>query len=289
MKTLREYISEAKEKGIAIGHFNISNLEAFNAIYESAKELNVPVIIGVSEGEREFTGITQVASLVKGIREKENFPIFLNADHTYTFEKVKEAIDAGFDSAIFDGAKMSLEENIAETKKCVEYAKACGRDVLIEGELGYIGQSSKILDAIPEGAGTEGVALTSDADAKRYVEETGVDLFAPAVGNIHGMLKNVPDPRLDIERVKSISSITGLPLVLHGASGNSKEDIQAAIKAGVSIVHINTEIRVAFKEGLVHSMTENPDEIAPYKLLKEAEEEVKKTVTEKLKIFNFID
>ena len=169
MKTLREYIKEAKEKGIAIGHFNISNLEAFNAIYESAKELNVPVIIGVSEGEREFTGITQVASLVKGIREKENFPIFLNADHTYTFEKVKEAIDAGFDSAIFDGAKMSLEENIAETKKCVEYAKACGRDVLIEGELGYIGQSSKILDAIPEGAGTEGVALTSDADAKKYV------------------------------------------------------------------------------------------------------------------------
>lgn len=287
MKTLREYIKEAKEKGIAIGHFNISNLEAFNAIYESAKELNVPVIIGVSEGEREFTGITQVASLVKGIREKENFPIFLNADHTYTFEKVKEAIDAGFDSAIFDGAKMSLEENIAETKKCVEYAKSCGRDVLIEGELGYIGQSSKILDAIPEGA-VQGVSLTSDADAKKYVEETGVDLFAPAVGNIHGMLKDVPDPRLDIERVKAISSVTGLPLVLHGASGNSKEDIQAAIKAGVSIVHINTEIRVAFKEGLVHSMEENPDEIAPYKLLKEAEEEVKKTVTEKLKIFNFL-
>ncbi len=287
MKTLREYINEAKEKRIAVGHFNISNLEAFNAIYESAKELNVPVIIGVSEGEREFTGITQVASLVKGIREKENFPIFLNADHTYTFEKVKEAIDAGFDSAIFDGAKMSLEENIAETKKCVEYAKACGRDVLIEGELGYIGQSSKILDEIPEGA-VQGVALTSDTDAKKYVEETGVDLFAPAVGNIHGMLKNVPDPRLDIERVKAISSVTDLPLVLHGASGNSREDIQAAIKAGVAVVHINTEIRVAFKEGLVNSMTEHPDEIAPYKLLKEAEEEVKKTVTEKLKIFNFL-
>lgn len=287
MKTLREYINEAKEKGVAVGHFNISNLEAFNAIYESAKELNVPVVIGVSEGEREFTGITQVVSLVKGIREKENFPIFLNADHTYTFEKVKEAIDAGFDSAIFDGAKMTIEENIAETKKCVEYAKTCGRDVLIEGELGYIGQSSKILDKIPEGA-LQGISLTSDLDAKKYVEQTEVDLFAPAVGNIHGMLKGVPDPRLDIERVKAISAITNLPLVLHGASGNSKEDIQSAIRAGVAVVHINTEIRVAFKEGLVHSMALNPDEIAPYKLLKEAEEEVKKTVTEKLKIFNFL-
>lgn len=280
---LRQIVKEASEKKIAVGHFNISNLEAFHGIYKAAKKLNVPVIIGVSEGEREFTGITEVVSLVKGIREKDNYPIFLNADHTYSFEKVKEAIDAGFDSVIFDGAKLSLEENISKTKECVAYAKASGRDVLVEGELGYIGQSSKLLDGVPDG-----VELTTVSDALKYVSETGLDLFAPAVGNIHGMLKNVPDPRLDINRVKEIFEAVKIPLVLHGASGNSKEDIQAAIKAGVSIVHINTEIRVAYVNALKDSIKEHPDEVAPYKVLASAERSVEEVVEEKLRIFNFL-
>ncbi len=280
---LRQIIKDAQEKKIAVGHFNISNLEAFHGIYKAAKKLNVPVIIGVSEGEREFTGITEVASLVKGIREKDNYPIFLNADHTYSPEKVKEAIDAGFDSVIFDGAKLTLEENIAKTKECVAYARDCGRDVLVEGELGYIGQSSKILDGVPEG-----VELTSVADALRYVNETGLDLFAPAVGNIHGMLKDVPDPRLNIERVKEISEAVKIPLVLHGASGNSKEDIQDAIKNGVSIVHINTEIRVAYVDALKQSLKDHPNEVAPYKILSSAELSVEEVVEEKLRTFNFL-
>lgn len=283
MKNLREYIDEARSKGVAIGHFNISNLEALHAIVNGAKSLQVPVIIGVSEGEREFIGVQEIVALVKVLREKEDYPIFLNADHTYSFEKVKEAIDAGFDSVIFDGAKISLEENIEQTKKCVEYAKNCGRDVLVEAELGYIGQSSKILDGVPEG-----VELTSVEDASRFVSETGIDLFAPAVGNIHGMLRDVPDPRLNIERISEIAKETQKPLVLHGASGNSKEDVQAAIKAGVAIVHINTEIRVAFREGLKDSFAKNPDEVAPYKFEAEAEKRVEEVVVDKLKMFNFL-
>ncbi len=282
MKSLKNYINEAKEKGVAIGHFNISNLEALHAIFNGAKKLDLPIIIGVSEGERDFIGIPQVVALVKSFREQYNYPIFLNADHTYSFERVREAIDAGFDSVIFDGAKLSLDENIVETKQCVEYARSCGRDVLVEAELGYIGQSSKILDGVPLG-----VELTSTEDAKRFVSETGVDLFAPAVGNIHGMLRDVPDPRLNIERVKDIGLETGVPLVLHGASGNSREDIQAAIKAGVAIVHINTEIRVAFKKGLEEGLSKK-DEVAPYKFEAPAIAEVEKVVTEKLKIFNFL-
>ncbi len=284
MKTLKQYILEAKEKGVAIGHFNISNLEALHAIFNAAKALSLPVIIGVSEGERDFVGVHEAAVLVKTLREENDYPIFLNADHTYSFDRVKEAIDAGYDSVIFDGAKLSLDENIKIAKQCVEYARNCGREVLVEAELGYIGQSSKILDGVPEG-----VELTSVADAERFVRETGVDLFAPAVGNIHGMLKDVPDPALNIERVGEISKATGVPLVLHGASGNSKEDIQAAIKNGVAIVHINTEIRVAFHDALVAEVKDNPGEVAPYKMLKPSLEAVQKVVTDKLKFFNFLD
>jgi fructose-bisphosphate aldolase class II len=284
IKSLKQYVTEAKEKGVAIGHFNISNLEALHAIFNAAKSLNLPVIIGVSEGERDFVGVHEAVALVKSLREEHDYPIFLNADHTYSFERVKEAIDAGFDAVIIDGAKLSLEENIEQTKKCVEYARSAGREVLVEAELGYIGQSSKILDGVPEG-----IELTSVEDAKRFVSETGVDLFAPAVGNIHGMLKDVPDPELNIGRVKEISEATGVPLVLHGASGNSKEDIQGAIKAGVAIVHINTEIRVAFHDAVVEEIKENPGEVAPYKMMKPSVEAVQKVVTEKLKFFNFLD
>src|SRR3989344_7755257 len=149
MKTLREIIADADKKKVAIGHFNISDIVALKAIFESARELKVPVIIGTSEGEREFVGVRQAVALVKSLREEYDHPIFLNADHTYSFEKVKEAIDAGYDAVIFDGTELTLTDNIATTKKCVEYAKNCGRDVIVEGELGFFGQSSKGLDAIP--------------------------------------------------------------------------------------------------------------------------------------------
>lgn len=283
MKTLRQCILEAKEKGVAVGHFNVSNLEALHAIYDSAKKLNVPVIIGVSEGERSFFGVDEVVAVVKTLRERDDYPIFLNADHSYSFEKVKQAIDAGFDSVIFDGAKLSFEENIEQTKRCVEYARNCGREVLVEAELGYIGQSSKVLDGLPQG-----IELTSVEDAKIFVEESGVDLFAPAVGNIHGMLKDSPNPKLHIDRIREISVATNIPLVLHGASGNSKEDIQDAIKNGVSVVHINTEIRVAFKEGLEESLKNNKDEVAPYKFEALAQDRVREIVLEKLSLFNFL-
>ncbi len=292
MKTLREYIRDAAAKKVAIGHFNISNLEALWGIFNAARALNVPVIIGTSEGERDFIGVKQTAALVKSLREEFDYPIFLNADHTYSVEKVKEAIDAGYDSVIFDGAKLPLEENIKLTKECVEYAKKAvsktGQEVLVEGELGYIGQSSKVLDEIPEGVELSPESLTNPQDAARFVAETGVDLLAPAVGNIHGMLRGGVDPKLNIERVEEIKKAAGVPLVLHGGSGNSADDFSAAIAAGVSVVHINTEIRVAYRDALRKFLQENPDEVAPYKLLKPAMLAVEKVVEAKLKLFNNI-
>lgn len=287
IKTLKEYINEANEKGVAIGHFNISNIEALHGIYNAAKKLNVPVIIGVSEGEEEFIGRDEVATLVKMIRERDNYPIFLNADHHYSFESVKLALDAGYDAVIIDAVKLPLEENIALTKKCVDYAKELGekerRDILVEAEIGFIGQSSKLLEEIPEGVSES--TMTTKEDAKTFVEQTGVDLLAPSVGNIHGMVKG-GNPKLNIVRIKEIKEACEVPLVLHGGSGISDEDFRDAIQAGISIVHINTEIRVAYKEALEKYLKENPNEIAPYKILKPAVDAIELIVEQRLKLFN---
>jgi len=283
-KTLRECIKEAEQKKVAIGHFNISNLEALWGILNAARVLNLPVIIGVSEGERAFVGVRQAAALVQSLRAEFDFPIFLNADHSYSFEKVKEAINAGFNAVIFDGVKLPLEENIKVTKECVKYARDSGRDVLVEAELGFIGQSSKIIDKIPEGAGEN--FLTSVEEAKKFVAETGVDLLAPAVGNLHGILAGGHNPRLNIKRIEEIRTLAGVPLVLHGGSGISDEDFVSAISAGISIVHINTEIRVAFRDALKKSLQENPDEVAPYKFMKDTVKAVEQVVEKRLRLFN---
>lgn len=282
MKTLREYISDFDKEGKAIGHFNISSLDALWGIFNAARSLDLPVIIGVSEGEEDFVGTEQAVALVRSLREAYEYPIFLNADHHYSFERVKKAIDAGFDSVIIDGAKLSYEDNVSLAKQCVDYARACGRDVVVEGELGYIGQSSKVLDGVPDGVELD--SLTTSDEAKRYVLETGVDALAPAIGNIHGMFKGGKDPRLNIECIKEIKDAIGIPLVLHGGSGND-EDFAEAIKAGISIVHINTEIRVAYRDGIKKSLIDNPDEVAPYKFLKPGMLAVQKVVEGKIKLF----
>jgi fructose-bisphosphate aldolase class II len=283
MKTLREYIKEAGDKGVAIGHFNISNIEALHGIYNAAKKLNVPVIIGVSEGEEEFIGRNEIVALIKEIRENDNYPIFLNADHHYSFETAKKSVDAGFDSVIIDIADKSFDENVQITKECVDYVKASGKDILVEAELGYIGSGSNIKDTIPEGAGI----LTTVEDAKKFVEMTGIGMLAPSVGSIHGLIKS-GKPHINAELVKEIRDAVGIPLVLHGGSGLRDEDFTNGIKAGISIVHINTEIRLAYKEALEKFLKENPNEIAPYKILKPAVEAIEEVVYNRLKLFNNI-
>jgi fructose-bisphosphate aldolase class II len=284
MKTLREYIADAEKKHVAIGHFNISNIEGFWAVVKASRETKLPVIIGVSEGERDFVGVRQVRALVDSVNDGTNPPVFLNADHTYSLDRIKEAIDARFDSVIIDGAKLPLEENIKITKEAVEYARSKGTGILVEGELGYIGQSSKILDALPEGV--TGESMTEPAEAKEFVELTGIDLFAPSVGNIHGMLRGGGNPHLDSERVSEVRGVAGVPLVLHGGSGNTDEDFRLAIAAGISIVHINTEIRIAWRDALKKSLQDDADEIAPYKLLKSSVLAMQKVIEKKLQLFN---
>ncbi len=282
-----ELINEYKKNGKAIAHFNISNLDQARAIVEVAQELNQPVIIGASEGERDYMGIDMVRTIVNELNQEYDVPIFLNADHTYTLEKVQEVVEAGYDSVIVDGAKLPYEENVALVKQCVDYVRSyeekTGKRVLVEAELGYIGQSSSLNTALPEGV-TEANMTTKD-QAKDFVLRTGVDMFAPAIGNVHGMLIDAEEPKLHIERLKEIKDVIDVPLVLHGASGNTDEDLMSSIDNGVAIIHINTEIRKAFRDGEMHYLEEHPNEVAPYKFGKEGQEEMKKVVRAKMELY----
>ncbi len=292
MKNLKELILEAENKKVAIGHFNIAGLEQLKAIFEAGQELSqlenikIPIIIGTSEGEGNFVGFKQAAVLVKSLKEEFDYPIFINADHIHSLEKAKETALAGYDAIIFDASESSFDENLKKTKEAVYFIKSINPEILVEGEIGFIGSSSKILKEIPKGAAIKPEDFTKPEEAKRFVEETKVDLLSPAVGSIHGMFKNIPEPNLDIKRIKEIRKVCGAPLVLHGGSGVRNEDFLAAIDAGISIIHINTEIRLAWRQALEKSLKDNTEEIAPYKIMAEVITEMKKVVMKNLRIFN---
>lgn len=286
---LHEAFQWAQEKKIAIGHFNISSMDALWGIFNAAKSLDVPVVIGLSEGERDFFGEKQAVDVVRSIRIEQSYPMFINADHTYSVERVKRVIDLGYDSVIFDGAKLGLEENIVQARECVEYGRQVNPEIMVELELGYIGSSSKLLDEIPEGASISEELMAKPADARRLISETGAHLLSPAVGNIHGMLKNAPNPELHIDRIREIKEAAGVPLVLHGGSGISDQNFKDSIEAGISMIHINTEIRRAWRAGLESALAEDANEIAPYKLLNAAQSELQKIVSERLRLFHRMD
>ncbi|MDP3991755.1 MAG: class II fructose-bisphosphate aldolase [Candidatus Colwellbacteria bacterium] len=292
MKNLREIIAEAEKKKVAIGHFNVSELAAFRAVTKAARDLGVPVIIGTSEGERDFIDIHDAVAMVRDLREKHGQPVFLNADHTHSIEKVKEAVEAGYDAILFDGAALPFEENIQKTREVVTYVKKMAPQILVEAEIGNIGSGSTIRKELPHGAAINPEDLTTPEEAVRFVKGTEIDLLAPAVGNIHGMFANAPEPALDNQRIKLIREALRqaqgkpVPLVLHGASGNTDEELKTAITAGISIIHISTEIRVAWRKGVEKSLEEKPDEVTPYKLLSGAENKIYEIVLARLKLFS---
>jgi len=285
METLRKILEQAENNQVAVGHFNISDLIALKAAFEAARDLKVPVIVGVSEGERRFMGVRQVSSLVKSLREEYEF-IFLNADHTHSLPGAIEAAKAGFDWIVFDVSTLPFEENIRQTKAAVETLKALRPDILVEGEIGDIGSGSEIHDAAPDL--TKG--LTTPAQARQFVLETRVDTLAPAVGNMHGLLKSMvagnAKKRLDIDRIRAIKAETNMFMTLHGASGTDDNDLRAAIAAGMTVIHINTEVRLAWRRGLDSALAKQPDEIVPYKLLPQVVDSVKQVVTARLELFN---
>ena len=289
MHVLRDVLERAQTNGAAVGHFNVSDFVLLKAVFSSAQELKVPVIVGVSEGERAFVGTRQIAALVRSLREEFDYPIFLNADHTHSLEKAIEAAKAGFDSIVFDLSALPFEENVRKTKAAVEALKTINPVILVEGEIGDIGTGSEIHDEAPDLSR----GLTSPEQAKQYVESTGIDILAPAVGNMHGMLKSMVQgttkKRLDIPRIAQIKSAAKVFMTLHGGSGTDDEDLRKAIAAGINIVHINTELRVAWRRGLEEGLAKHPQEVVPYKILPFAVDSVKQVTSSRLKLVNNVE
>ena len=286
MRSLRDSLAEAARKGTAVGHFNVSDLVGLNAVAAAARRLGVPVLIGTSEGERAFIGARQMASVVRSIRDEYDFPIFLNADHTHSLAKAEEAARAGYDMIGFDGSTLAFEENVRQTEEAVEAIKSINADVVIEGELGYIGSGSEIHDTVPESS----LIFTRPDEARQFAEATGVDVLAPAVGNMHGLLATMVHgearKHLDIERIAQIKAATGMPLTLHGGSGTDDGDFLRAIEAGMTIVHISTELRLAWRRGLEAALAAEPENLVPYQLFRKAGEAMQEVVTKRLKLFN---
>jgi len=282
-QNLSEILEKATEGGWATGHFNVSNLEQFRAIMEACKDSGTPMaMIGLSEGERKFFGLKQAVACAKAFEDEYKIPVFLNPDHSHSVESAKEAFDAGFNSIHIDLSKLSFEENIAGTKEVVDYVKDQNPLVLVEGELGYLRGDSKIQKEVIEIREED---LTRPEEALEFVEKTGVDRFSGAYGNLHGISAN--EPKIDIKRIKAIRKILpkNVAMVLHGGSGIPDNQIKEAIKAGIANIHVNTEIRVAFADALRKSISENPDETTPYKIMAPTIEAVENKVIEKLRLF----
>jgi ketose-bisphosphate aldolase len=286
MDSLRDLLREAQQTGMAIGHFNISDLALLKAVFGAARERNLPVLVGLSEGERGFVGVRQIAAFVRSLREEFDYPIFLNADHTHSLAKAVEAAEAGFDSIVFDMSALPFDENVRQTKQAVKALKTINASMLVEGEIGDIGTGSEIHDQSPDLS----KGLSTPEQAQQFVESTGVDILAPAVGNMHGMLRSMvrgeTKKRLDIERIASIKRAAQVFLTLHGGSGTDDEDLRKAIAAGINIVHINTELRVAWRSGLEQGLAKHPDEVVAYKILPSAVDAVKQVVSSRLQLFN---
>jgi len=269
---------KADKKGFAIGAFNFSTSEIVKSIAAAAVKLRAPVIISMSEGERNFFGCEESVGIYKAIRQK--YPhVILHADHTKSFKEIKKVIDAGYPSVHFDGSELSLKENIKWTKRAVDYAHK--HDVFIEGELGGITGGSTVHKESLKDVLTEGM-LTKPSQAAAFVRITGVDSLAISIGNAHGLWKE--QKKLDFERLANIKKKTEKFLVLHGGSGISAHDFRKAISLGINKININTETRVAYAHSLMKALHGRKDYV-PYHYLEEVVDAVSKEVEEKIIIF----
>ncbi|OWK26809.1 MAG: hypothetical protein US76_01745 [Parcubacteria group bacterium GW2011_GWA2_38_13b] len=274
-------LKEAQKSCCAIGQFNVSNLEILKAVLNAARNLKSPVIIGTSEGEREFIGRRQIVKLIEAYREESQIPVILNADHTKSFEEIKKVIDAGYSAVHFDGSELPFKENIKITKEVMEYAKSRDENILVEGELGYLRGGSNIHKAVE----IKEEDMTKPDEAMEFVKETGIDSLAVVIGNVHGIVRG-GNPELDLARLAEIKNAVGKTfLVLHGGSGISEKDIQEAIKIGIVKININTELRVAYAGALKNFLSVKPEETTPYKIFPDVISAIQKITEEKIKLF----
>lgn len=274
--TLRDVLGPAEQGGYAVGAFNANNMEIVQAIMEAAAEERSPVILQASQGAIRYAGLDYIVSMVKTGAQGLDLPVVLHLDHGTDFLQVMRCIRAGFSSVMFDGSALPLEENIDITKQVVEIGRAVG--VSVEGELGKIGGTEDDI------AVSEKEALFTDPqEAQRFVHESGVDALAVAIGTAHGPYKGRPE--LDFARLEKIRELTGLSIVMHGASGVPAEDVRKGISLGIRKVNIDTELRQSFTDALKTFIKEEPGNIDPRKILAPAKEAMKNIVRAKMRLF----
>lgn len=278
----RDLFKKAKKGGYAIGAFNTSNFEITRAIIDTAERLKAPVIVETSEGEMDHVGADIVAAEVMALAKKATVPVVLHLDHGKGFESIRDAIRAGYTSVHIDGSSLSIEDNTNLTRAVVELAH--NNKVSVEGEMGHIaGSSSHHKDKKLKISKKD---LTDPVAALTFVKKTKIDTLAVAIGNIHGVYATLP--QLDFERLEEISKLIKKPFSLHGGSGIPKNQIRRAIELGITKVNVNTELRMAFKEGMLNEFDLRPDEVVPYKYLPAGAEAVSKVVEQKIRLFGSV-
>ncbi|MDZ5711216.1 class II fructose-bisphosphate aldolase [Jeotgalibacillus haloalkalitolerans] len=275
--SMTDMLNKAKDGGYAVGQFNLNNLEFTQAILQAAEEEKSPVILGVSEGAaRYMSGFTTVVKMVEGLLEDLNItvPVAIHLDHGSSFDKCKEAIDAGFTSVMIDASHGPFEDNVEVTSKVVEYAHAKG--VSVEAELGVVGGQEDDVVA-------DGVIYADPKECKELVERTGIDTLAPALGSVHGPYKG--EPNLGFKEMEQIGNEAGVPIVLHGGTGIPTKDIQKAISYGTAKINVNTENQIASAKKVREVLAADSEVYDPRKYLGPAREVIKETVIGKMREF----
>lgn len=274
--SMTDMLNKALEGKYAVGQFNINNLEWTQAILGAAEQEKSPVILGVSEGAaRHMGGFFTVVKMVEGLMHdmKISVPVAIHLDHGSSFDKCKEAIDAGFTSVMIDGSHHPIDENVEITKKVVEYAHSKG--VSVEAEVGIVGGQED--DVVGE------VMYAKLDDCVRIVKETGIDTLAPALGSVHGPYKG--EPNLGFKEMEEICNAVHTPLVLHGGTGIPEHDIKKAISLGTSKINVNTENQIAFAKVVREVLAAKPEAYDPRTFIQPGREAIKETVIGKIREF----
>lgn len=273
---VKELLKRAEEGKYAVGAFNVNNMELVQAILAAAEAEKAPVIMQASQGAIKYAGIEYIYALASLAASRSTVPVALHLDHGTSFEQCMKCIRVGFTSVMIDGSKFPMEENIALTNKVLEVARATG--VSVEAELGKIGGTEDDIHVDERDA-----FFTDPEEARYFVEKTGVDSLAVAIGTAHGQYKGIP--QLDFPRLEKIVSLVKIPIVLHGSSGVPDEAVQEAIRLGVRKVNIDTNIREAFTVACRQVLDNNPKEIDPRKVLGPAREAATQVIREKIRVF----
>lgn len=281
LMNMKDLLTVAQKNHFAVPAFNIGSDQLLKAVMKTVKELKSPVILEMSPDEFNFVGYAHIQAMLYEAAHTD-VPVCIHLDHGDSYETVVRAIQAGMTSVMIDASKLPYEENVAITKKVVETAHIA--NVSVESELGTIGTTGNSIEG-----GTEGVIYTVPEEAKQFIEDTGIDTFACAIGTAHGIYPKDMKPKLRIDILKDITDQVSVPLVLHGGSSNKDEEIAEAVKNGICKINISSDIKVAFYEQARKTLNENPGYREPLEIYPAAMEACGKVCADKIRLFNSQD